>query len=157
NFTDDGRDITADPTSGLAFHSSVLVMGADHNFFNSEWTPGISVAPSFDDWGGPQDGTCGSRNPARLSASEQRKVGQASIAGAAHLFADGDESVLPMFDGSPVSVPSAGNADVRSHALGGGLVTVRPGLDGSVSADATADVRLCTGVSDSKQATACQK
>ena len=55
NFTDDGRDVTADPTHDLAFHSSVLVMGADHNFFNSEWTPGLSAAPSFDDWGGRED------------------------------------------------------------------------------------------------------
>ena len=157
NFTDDGRDITADPTADLAFHSSVLVMGADHNFFNSEWTPGRSVAPSFDDWGGPKTGTCGKQNPERLSAAGQRKVGRAYIAGAVHLFADGDDSVLPMFDGSPVSVPSAGNADVRSHAIGGGLVTVRPGVDGSASADATAHVRLCVGVSDSDDETSCQK
>ena len=149
NFTDDGRDVTADPTHDLAFHSSVLVMGADHNFFNSEWTPGLSAAPSFDDWGGRPDSTCGSQTPARLSAAQQRKVGRAYIAGAVHLFADGDDSVLPMFDGSPVAVPSAGSADVRSHAIGGGLVTVRPGLDGSASGDATAGVRLCNGVSDS--------
>ena len=156
NFTDDGRDVTADPTGDLAFHSSVLVMGADHNFFNTEWTPGLSAAPSFDDWG-DRDRTCGSASPTRLSAAEQRKVGRAYIAGAVHLFADGDDSVLPMFDGSPVAVPSAGDADVRSHAIGGGLVTVRPGLDGSASADATAAVRLCDGVSDTADDTACQK
>jgi hypothetical protein len=157
NFTDDGRDVTVDPTHDLAFHSSVLVMGADHNFFNSEWTPGISAAPSFDDWGGAPDGTCGSATPARLSAAQQRKVGRAYIAGAVHLFADGDDSVLPMFDGSPVAVPSAGGADVRSHAIGGGIVTVRPGIEGIASADATAAVRLCTGVSDSDDATSCQR
>ena len=118
--------------------------------------PGISVAPSFDDWGGSPDRACGSATPSRLSAGQQRKVGRAYIAGAVHLFADGDTSVLPMFDGSPVSVPSAGNADVRSHAIGGGAVTVRPGIDGSVSADATAAVRLCSGVADSDDAASCQ-
>ncbi len=157
NFTDDGRDLPTDPTTDLAFHSSVLVMGADHNFFNTEWTPGLSAAPSFDDWGGSPTAACGSKTPSRLSAAGQRKVGTAYIAGAVHLFADGDTSVLPMFDGSPVSVPSAGNADVRSHAIGGGAVTVRPGLDGSPSAGATAAVRLCTGVSDSDDVTACQR
>jgi hypothetical protein len=155
NFTDDGRDVTADPTSDLAFHSSVLVMGADHNFFNTEWTPGLSAAPSFDDWG-DRDRTCGSQSPTRLSAAGQRKVGRAYIAGAVHLFASGDESVLPMFDGSPVAVPSAGGADVRGHALGGGMVTVRPGVDGQASSDATAAVRLCAGVSDSRDRAACQ-
>ncbi len=157
NFTDDGRDVTVNPTSDLAFHSSVLVMGADHNFFNSEWTPGLSAAPSFDDWGGNPTATCGSRNPSRLSAMQQRKVGAAYMAGAVHLFAGGDDSVLPMFDGSPVSVPSAGTAEVRTHAIGGGLVTMRPGIDGSPSGDATADVRLCDGVSDSEDASSCQK
>ncbi len=157
NFTDDGRDVTADPTHDLAFHSSVLVMGADHNFFNTEWTPGLSAAPSFDDWFGPRDGACGRGTPSRLSAAEQRKVGRAYVAGAVHLFADGDTSALPMFDGSPVAVPSAGGADVRSHAIGGGIVTVRPGIDGSPSADATAVVRLCTGESDSEDDTSCQK
>ncbi|MBO0846664.1 MAG: hypothetical protein J2P22_14740 [Nocardioides sp.] len=156
NFTDDGRDVAPAPTADLAFHSSVLVMGANHNFFNTEWTPGISKARSFDDWGGTR-GTCGSESPTRLSAGEQRKVGRAYIAGAVHLFADGDGSVLPMFDGSPVSVPSAGNADVRSHAIGGGLVTVRPGIDGAPSTDATAAVRLCSGVSDARDDAACQK
>src|SRR4051812_42874379 len=156
NFTDDGRDVTTDPTDDLAFHSSVLVMGADHNFFNTEWTPGLSAAPSFDDWG-DQDATCGSHSPTRLSAAQQRKVGRAYIAGAVHLFASADDSVLPMFDGSPVAVPSAGDADVRSHAIGGGLVTLRPGLDGSASAGATAAVRLCDGVSDTGEDAACQK
>ena len=132
-------------------------MGADQICFNSEWTPGISAAPSFDDWGGRPNSTCGSETPARLSAAQQRKVGRAYIAGAVHLFADGDDSVLPMFDGSPVAVPSAGSADVRSHAIGGGLVTVRPGLEGSGSVAATAGVRLCNGVSDSDAATSCQR
>jgi hypothetical protein len=157
NFTDDGRDVTTDPQSDLAFHSSVLVMGANHNFFNTEWTPKLSAAPSFDDWGGDPTATCGSRNPSRLTAADQRKVGRAYIAGAVHLFAGGDDSVLPMFDGSPVSVPSAGTAEVRSHAVGGGMVTMRPGLDGSPSAGDTAVVRLCDGVADSRSADACQK
>ena len=34
-------------------------MGANHNFFNTEWTPGLSQAPSFDDWGGGKNATCG--------------------------------------------------------------------------------------------------
>ncbi|MFC6345019.1 hypothetical protein ACFP8W_23760, partial [Nocardioides hankookensis] len=64
-FTDSGRDLTADDTS---LKSSVLVMGADHNFFNSEWTPGASAAPSSDDWAGATDQTCGTGDPQRLSA-----------------------------------------------------------------------------------------
>ncbi len=95
--------------------------------------------------------------PEPAQCAQQRKVGVAYIAGAVHLFAGNDDSVLPMFDGSPVSVPSAGAAEVRTHAIGGGLDTVRPGIDGDVSAGATADVRLCVGVADSDEDTSCQK
>ena len=81
NFTDDGRDVTDDPTHDLAFHSSVLVMGADHNFFNSEWTPGSSVAPSVDDWYGPKKATCGSKTPRGSGRpSSARSVGPTSPA-----------------------------------------------------------------------------
>jgi len=152
NFTDDGRDLGL----GLAFHSSILVMGANHNFFNTEWTPGISAAPSFDDWFGPKTKACGVDNPGRLSAAQQRKVGKTYIAGAVHLFADDDQDVLPMFDGSPVSVPSAGNADVRSHAIGGGLDIRRPGIDASVGDTSGASLRLCNGVSDTSRPKACE-
>ncbi len=73
-FTDVGRDLTSDDTS---LKSSVLVMGANHNFFNTEWTPGVAVAPSWDDWFGPKDQPCGRPAPDRLSKSGQRAVGTA--------------------------------------------------------------------------------
>ena len=50
-FTDVSRDLAAGDTS---LKSSVLVMGANHNFFNTEWTPGI--AP-------PRLGRLGRRTP----------------------------------------------------------------------------------------------
>jgi hypothetical protein len=154
NFTDDARDLVADP---IAFHSSILVMGANHNFFNTEWTPGLSAAPSFDDWFGPKTKTCGTENPGRLTPAGQRKVGKAYIAGAVHLFADDDQLVLPMFDGSSVAVPSADDADVRSHAIGGGLDIKRPGLDSAVGDTTTyASLRLCVGLSDATRASACE-
>jgi hypothetical protein len=152
NFTDDGRDLGL----GLAFHSSILVMGANHNFFNTEWTPGVSAARSFDDWFGPKTRVCGVDHPGRLSAAQQRKVGKAYIAGAVHLFADDEQDVLPMFDGSAVSVPSAGNADVRSHAIGGGIDLRRPGLDTAVGDTDGASLRLCLGIADSSRPKACE-
>lgn len=151
NFTDAARDLVSHP---IAFHSSVLVMGANHNFFNTEWTPGISAAPSFDDWGGRATKTCGVDTDMRLSAAQQRKVGKSYIAGAVHLFADGDQRVLPMFDGSNVTVPSAGNADARSHAIGGGLDIRRPKLDAGLTTDATAQTRFCQG-KESRRAIVC--
>lgn len=153
NFTDASRDLT----DQLAFHSSVLVMGANHNFFNTEWTPGLSVAPSNDDWySRDPTRTCGSESSIRLSEQGQQDVGSAYIAGAVHLFADGDQDVLPMYDGSAVSVPSAGNADVRSHAIGGGLETRRPFVDAELAATATASSRFCVGQAFSPKPLACE-
>ncbi|WP_346385708.1 hypothetical protein [Nocardioides sp.] len=143
-FTDTGRDIAAGDTS---LKSSVMVMGANHNFFNTEWTPGVAVAPSFDDWYGDKTGPCGKKTPQRLTAPEQRSVGQAYIAGAVRLFT-GEQEFLPLFDGSKVTVPSIGDAVVLSHAIGGGRDERRPGIDTSLSLPVGADTQFCNGVVD---------
>ena len=142
-FTDVARDL--DPADD-SLKSSVLAMGANHNFFNSEWTPGISAAPSWDDWSGGRDAACGRRNPGRLTAAEQRQVGRAYIAGAVGVFAGTGASYLPLFDGAAVTPPSVGDADVRSHAIGGGRQEVRPGIDAFPSLATGADTQLCTGI-----------
>jgi hypothetical protein len=142
-FTDVGRDLAGDDT---ALKSSVLVMGANHNFFNTEWTPSTAVAPSWDDWGGDPDATCGRKNPGRLTPRGQRKVGKAYVAGAVHLFT-GEDTFLPMYDGSPVTVGSIDDADVLSHAILGGRVERRPGTDARPTlATGEGTARLCNGV-----------
>ena len=72
-FTDTGRDLVSGDTS---LKSSVLVMGANHNFFNTEWTPGTAAAPSFDDWGGKPDEPCGRKHPGRLQGRPAAGRGQ---------------------------------------------------------------------------------
>ena len=123
-------------------------MGANHNFFNTEWTPGLSVAPSSDDWFGEPDAPCGRRTPERLNAADQRKVGRTYIAGTVRLFAGGDQAVLPMFDGSRVSVGSAGPATVLSHAIGGGRDVRRPSADTALALASGARTEFCTGTID---------
>ena len=141
-FTDNNRDIAADDTS---LKSSVMVMGANHNFFNTEWTPGVAQAPSNDDWFDRSAKECGSKNPDRLTAEQQRAVGVAYVAGAVHLFASDDQGVLPMFDGSRARVASQGSAQTLSHAIGGGRDERRPGIDAGRSLASGAATRICTG------------
>lgn len=144
-FTDISRDIDrADPS----LKSSVMVLGANHNYFNTEWTPGLSAAPSGDDWFGEDNAPCGRKTPDRLSAADQRRVGRTYIAGAVRLFAGGDQAVLPMFDGSRVSVPSAGRATVLSHALGGGRDVRRASVDTALALPRGARTEFCTGSVD---------
>ncbi len=152
-FTDSSRDLADDDTS---LKSSVMVMGANHNYFNTEWTPGIAQAPAWDDWfsDNPRS-VCGSGSPTRLTDSEQRRVGVAYVAGAVQLFTRDDQSVLPLFDGSVVRPPSIGAADVRSHALGGGRDVRRPAIDTGLSLADGATTSFCQGVLDPGASDAC--
>ncbi|GAB3949307.1 hypothetical protein GCM10029976_082080 [Kribbella albertanoniae] len=110
-YYDDTRNsITGDG----AARSTVTVLGANHNFFNTEWTPGQSVAPSMDDWGGEGNGApCDAEYAGRLKAKEQQAVGTAYLAGFFRLQLGGEKQFLPLFDGSDARAASAGKAVVR--------------------------------------------
>ncbi|RSM75338.1 hypothetical protein DMH04_38285 [Kibdelosporangium aridum] len=112
-------DGTRGVSRGAALHSSLYFVGANHNFFNTEWTPGQSVAPSSDDFRSTDDAVCSPGTPTRLTAAQQQTAGATYIAAAAQLFVGGDRRVLPLLDGSGVRAPSADPARVLSHAVGG--------------------------------------
>jgi len=115
HFYDDSR--YADPTDKV-LRSSLMVMGADHNFFNTEWTPGVAVAPASDDWRDAADPTCSSSSPTttRLSAAEQYAVGVAYISGFFRMVMGNERALLPLFDGSGGTATSAGRATVYTEA-----------------------------------------
>lgn len=100
-----------------SLRSGVWVMGANHNFFNSVWTPGAYSYSSSDDWGATStDAVCGPRSSTniRLTAQQQYDTGTAYMAGWFRLTLGGEDQFLPMFDGSG-SVPAVlGGEDVRS-------------------------------------------
>ncbi|WP_405061261.1 hypothetical protein OG474_06355 [Kribbella sp. NBC_01505] len=110
-YYDDTRNsITGDG----AARSTVTVLGANHNFFNTEWTPGLSVAPSSDDWGGEGNGApCDAKYAGRLKAKEQQAVGTAYVAGFFRLQLGHEKQFLPLFDGSDARAATAGKAVVR--------------------------------------------
>ena len=142
-YTDVAPGLAAGDT---ALHSSVMIVGANHNYFSSEWTPGTSRAPAEDDWFGTT-GPCARKSPRRLSGLEQRRVVRTYVAGAVRLLARDSTSFLPMYDGSRVSVPSAGDAVVLSHAVGAGRPMRRPGTSATLTTPAGgAEAQLCRGV-----------
>ncbi|MBZ5734558.1 hypothetical protein K8Z61_08605 [Nocardioides sp. TRM66260-LWL] len=151
-FVDAGRDVVRDDT---ALRSAVLIRGANHNFFNTEWTPGQTDAPATDDWGDDPKSGCGAGSPGRLDDAQQRAVGATYVAGATRLLT-GEDDLLPMFDGRPVSLPSAGPAQVLSAAIGGGRDTRRPRVDAGLSLPRGAQTSLCLGqVASDSSRTAC--
>ena len=139
-------DATRGVSQGKALHSSLYVIGANHNFFNTEWTPGQSVAPSFDDFftGDEPDPVCSPGTPTRLTAQQEQTVGATYIAAAARLFVGRDDRVRPLLDGAGVRAPSADPARVLSHAIGAGRkAAVVPDTSVAVTGG-----RLCEQVTD---------
>ncbi|MFJ8438833.1 alpha/beta hydrolase [Kitasatospora griseola] len=115
---------------GAALHSAVYMVGANHNFFNTEWTPGQAEAPAADDFWDDKnnpDPVCSPQAATRLSAEQQQTAGTTYIAAAARLFLAGDDRVRPLLDGSDRSAPSAGPVRVLTHAVGGNRTpAIRP-------------------------------
>jgi hypothetical protein len=139
-------DATRGVSRGKALHSSLYAIGANHNFFNTEWTPGQSAAPSFDDFfsGDETDPVCSPGTPTRLTAQQEQQAGATYIAAAARLFTGGDDRVRPLLDGTGVRAPSADPARVLSHAIGAGRTP-------AVIPDRTVKVtggRICEQVTD---------
>ena len=112
-------DATRGLDRGTALHSSIYLEGANHNFFNTEWTPGQAQAPAEDDMGDENDPVCSPKSAGRLKAARQQAAGATYIAAAARLFVGGDDRVQPLLDGSGRTARTAGPAIVHTHALGG--------------------------------------
>ncbi len=145
-YVDDSRDLSSQPAFTRVLRSSVLVAGANHNFFNAEWTPATATAPAFDDWSDRQDAVCGKGSDVRLKAGQQRTVGATYISTAAAVFLADDASALPLLDGSPVVPTSIGDAVVHTAAVGAErTVVLRPDPSLTVSDRKATTTRICDG------------
>ena len=102
--------------------SDIWVMGTDHDFYNTSWTPPYPGAS--DDWSAADDAVCGTSATAlasgtniRLTAPQQYSVGTAYLAGFFELTLGHQDQFLGMFDGSQLEPPSVSSfADVRTVA-----------------------------------------
>lgn len=117
HIVDDSRHSFADNV----LRSAVLVMGGNHNFFNTIWTPGGFPAGTGDDWlaaDGADDPVCAPDSPTttRLTPAQQVQVGTTYIAGFFRLALGGEQRFLPLFDGSNATAPSTSFAHITSTA-----------------------------------------
>ena len=133
-YVDESRDVAYSE----ALRSAVIVVGANHYFFNSEWTPGQSLSADVDDWEyvdlGQSDPVCGNKGTSRLSASSQQKVGAVYTVAFVRLVVEQDSKMLVLFDGSFVRPASVGKkVDVVTSATGGAAFRLlyRPDDSGS--------------------------
>jgi hypothetical protein len=131
-YVDYSRDIASSP----ALRSAVIAVGANHNYFNTEWTPGLAVAPAWDDWWNSEDAVCGSTSGiVRLTPAEQQKVGAAYTLALVRLAVKQETAMLPLLDGSFVRPAAIGRAEVGINAVGGAAYSLlyRPESSGRPS------------------------
>ena len=121
-----GQHFYADSRDGTftddVLRSNIWVMGTDHDFYNTSWTPPYPAAS--DDWSKSDDPVCGTSATAlasgqniRLTAAQQYQVGSAYIAGFFEATLGRQTAFQGLFDGSGQEPPSvSGFADVRTVA-----------------------------------------
>ena len=103
HFYDDARYSSA---GDLTKKYTLLVMGANHNFYNTVWTPGFGF-PASDDWGVRGDPVCDSGSPGRLSAAQQRGTGLAYMAAFFRRHIGGETQWDAILKGDAPPPPSA--------------------------------------------------
>ena len=112
-YYDDARySATDDPAPKHTF----LVLGANHNFYNTVWTPGLFPAGATDDWNRSRaaDPYCGSFDPGkRLEAAQQRSTAWAYIQGFFRTYLGNERQLLPYFENDASPPPSAETADIH--------------------------------------------
>ncbi|HEX8687092.1 MAG TPA: hypothetical protein VF654_11340 [Pyrinomonadaceae bacterium] len=115
HFYDDARYNVAGDTG--AKHT-IQVMGANHNFYNTVWTPGMFPAGTGDDWGfvsgGTADAHCGTgAGNKRLTSAQQRGTGLAYLSAFMRAYVGGETQFLPYLTGETPPPPSAQTTDLH--------------------------------------------
>ncbi|MCR1786431.1 Ig-like domain-containing protein [Nocardioides carbamazepini] len=108
-----------------SLRTGTWVMGANHNFFNTVWTPGVYLNSVSDDWSGSTarrtEPICGT-DPSvadtsiRLTPQEQYDLGTVYMTAWFRTTMGGEEQFLPMFDGTGAVPERLGDEDVRTQA-----------------------------------------
>ena len=122
HFYDDARyNVPGD----LAPKHYLLVMGANHNFYNTIWSPDSSPFPgAVNDWltfipQGQNDSQCGSKKGnRRLTEAQQRGTGLAYMSAFFRAYVGGETQFIPILTGDAPPPPSAQTNDlfVSYHA-----------------------------------------
>jgi hypothetical protein len=123
HFYDDARYNV--PGDTAAKHT-ILVMGGNHNFYNTVWTPvsegGGFVAATADDWGflpgAASDPHCRAGGLGRLSASQQQGTAKAYLSAFFRTYLKNETQFLPLLTSAapPPASAMTNNIHVSYHA-----------------------------------------
>lgn len=110
-------DARYNDASDTAPKHSVLVMGANHNFFNTVWTPGSYIAGTSDDWDGSYgtttDAFCASKKAGngRLDTTTQKAMFNAYGAAFFRMYVGGDTTFAPILEVDDIIPPKSSKLD----------------------------------------------
>ncbi len=115
-YVDGTRDLLPEDEA-RSLRTAIMVYGANHNFFNAEWTPGLAVAPAEDDFpSGPEDQSwCSPFGAQRLAPGDQQQIGAHHAAALVSLALRRDRSALTMLDMPANDSPT----ETEATAIGG--------------------------------------
>ncbi|MFJ9315055.1 Ig-like domain repeat protein [Pimelobacter simplex] len=108
-----------------SLRAGTWVMGANHNFYNTVWTPGVYLNSVSDDWSNSTarrtEPVCGTdpsvaATSIRMTAAEQYRQGSVYMAAWFRLTVGGEQQFLPMFDGTGAVPEVLDGEDVRTQA-----------------------------------------
>ncbi len=89
---------------------SITVLGGNHNFFNTTWTPGLFPAGTSDDgllYTGDEFGDFNIPGNGRLTAAQERGVGNAYMSAFFRTYLGNESQFLPILKGEAPPPPSA--------------------------------------------------
>ena len=126
------RYVDRPAASPQLIRSAVIIDGANHNYFNTEWTPGSSTAGGAYDDAALEDGSfdplCAPDATTRLQPGQQRELGLRMLGIAAAALLRHVRPTADVLDGQ-VPVPGTGSEVVRISALGRGVPRWSPVQD----------------------------
>ncbi|HVX42648.1 MAG TPA: hypothetical protein VHC49_02120 [Mycobacteriales bacterium] len=117
HYFDDGRYRTA---SDPAIRNVITIEGANHNYFNTAWSPSSGYPGAADDWsyaGGPKTSPCSPTRPTRLTEKQQRTAASAYIGSFFRYYLGGESAFAGLWNGSAPEPPGVAPATVKVSYL----------------------------------------
>ncbi|SHF57155.1 alpha/beta hydrolase [Streptoalloteichus hindustanus] len=96
HYYDDGRYRAA---NDRGVRHTVTVLGANHNYFNSVWSPSAGLPGSVDDWKTRPGSPCDPAQSTRLTEQQQRNVGTAYMGTFFRYYLGNETQFAPLWKG----------------------------------------------------------
>jgi len=109
-------DVRYTDTTDEAPKYTITMMGANHNFFNTSWTPYSYIAGGSDDWGGAPDPHCQASTPGnkRFDTTKQKMAYNTYAAAFFRQHVGGEQQFAPILETRDVIPPASSLLDTTN-------------------------------------------